>query len=68
MCRLMTLARKLIHSFGISAYENVPDAVREQRRSEPERKSPFSMMIRHLLFFMCILPNGNNGCTNYRQF
>ena len=30
MCRLMTLARKFIHSFGISAYENVPDAVREQ--------------------------------------
>ena len=30
MCRLMTLAHKFIHSFGISAYENMPDAVREQ--------------------------------------
>ena len=30
MCRLMTRARKYIHSCGISAYENVPDAIREQ--------------------------------------
>ena len=27
----MTLAREFNHSFGISAYENVPDAVREQQ-------------------------------------
>ena len=35
----MTLARKNNHSFGISAYKTVPDAVREQWRSEPERES-----------------------------
>ena len=42
----MTLARKFNHSFGISAYESVPDAVREQRRSESERESSLSVMIR----------------------